>query len=391
MRIPITKPFFDEAEREAVLKPLETGWVVQGPYVKSFEDSVAEFTGAAYARATSSCTTALHLALIACGVGPGDEVVVPSFTFVATANAVKYTGAEPVFADIDLRTFAIDPKSAAGAVTARTKAVVPVQLFGLCADMDAVLDAARERGLRVVEDAACGIGATYKGKHAGTLGDAGCLSFHPRKSVTTGEGGMVITGSAEIARAVEILRDHGAEASDLKRHEAGVSLLPEYNVLGFNYRMTDLQGAVGAAQMRKLPWILQRRRELARRYSEVLAELPWLAAPVTPADREHGFQSYVCLYVGDMGDDAYEAGPSQAGAVQRAAQERMRLMAYLEGKGISVRQGTHAVHTLGAYRDDDWAYPKSFVADRLSLALPLYPQMSEQEQDYVIEALRGWR
>jgi perosamine synthetase len=390
MRIPITKPFFGDEERRAILKPLETGWVVQGPFVKEFEAKVAAFTGAGYARATSSCTTALHLSLIACGVKPGDEVVLPSFTFVASANAIRYVGAKPVFADIQLSTFSIDEACVDRALSERTSAVLPVHLFGLCADMDPLLALAKRRGLAVVEDAACAIGGFYKGAHAGTLGQAGCLSFHPRKSITTGEGGMVLTSSSEVARKIEIMRDHGADATDLQRHAEGVSLLPEYNVLGFNYRMTDFQGAIGVAQMGKLEAILSRRSELAGRYTDGLRDLPWLRTPAEPEGYRHGYQAYVCMFApADLGSGVDE---KSLGDMSR---ERIRLMDYLEKKGISVRQGTHAVHTLGLYRDavggDPWACPNSLIADRLSLALPLFPQMDRSEQDYVMEALHAWK
>jgi dTDP-4-amino-4,6-dideoxygalactose transaminase len=308
---------------------------------------------------------------------------------VASANAVKYTGATPVFADIDLDTFAMNSASAEAAVTERTKALLPVHLFGLPADMGPILDMAGRRGLAVVEDAACGMGGFYGGRHAGTMGDAGCLSFHPRKSITTGEGGMVLTNSGEVAAAVEMMRDHGADASDLQRHVEGVAVLPEYNVLGYNYRMTDLQGAIGVAQMTKLNYILDRRRELAARYTESLADLDWIRPPVTPEGCEHGYQSYVCLFSPDG------AGGLDRKAVDKLAAGRMSLMAYLEKNGISVRQGTHAVHTLGYYSDavgrDEWARPNSLIADKLTLALPLYPQMTIEEQDYVIKALHDWK
>ena len=388
MKIPIAKPYFGDEEREAVLKPLETGWVVQGPYVKRFEDEIARFTRSTHARATSSCTTALHLSLLACGVKPGDEVILPSFTFVATANAVRYTGADPVLVDIDLGTFAIDPELAARAVTERTRALIPVHMFGLPADMDPLLALAEEHDLAVVEDAACGLGGFYKNKHAGTMGDAGCLSFHPRKSITTGEGGMVLTSSEELASRIETMRDHGAEVSDLARHASGVSLLPEYNTLGFNYRMTDIQGALGVAQMGKVDYILRRRGELARRYDKALSELPWLRTPLTPEGRRHGYQSYVCTFAPSDPEGLDLSG------LETMARERMRLMSHLEGKGISVRQGTHAVHALGYYRElvggDLWACPNSLKAERLTLALPLYPQLEDGEQDSVIEALRDW-
>jgi perosamine synthetase len=390
MKIPITKPFFGREEREAVVKPLETGWVVQGPYVKEFEDRVAAFSGASFARATSSCTTALHLALLACGVKPGDEVILPSFTFVASANSVRYAGAEPVLVDIDLATFNLDPEAVRAALTDRTAAVMPVHMFGLPADMDPLLRLAAERGLIVVEDAACALGGFYKGRHAGTMGAAGCLSFHPRKPITTGEGGMVLTGSEEVARVVEILRDHGADASDLQRHASGVALLPSYDVLGFNYRMTDLQGAVGVAQMGKIDEILRRRRELAKRYDRELADLAWLRTPSVPEGSRHGYQSYVCTFA----PSAVES--MDRSSLESAADERLRLMGYLEANGVSVRQGTHAVHTLGYYKNtvgagDPWACPNSLKADRLTLAIPLYPGMSEAEQGRVIEVLHNWK
>jgi perosamine synthetase len=191
MRIPITKPFFGEEERKAILEPLESGWIVQGPKVAQFENLFAEFTGVPYAIATTSCTTALHLSLIAMGIGPGDEVILPSFTFVATANAIEYTGATPVFCDIDLNTFNIDVKEVPKKVTEKTKAIIPVHLFGLSADMKPILKIAEQHGLRVIEDAACGLGSYYDGRHVGTFGDSGCFSFHPRKAITTGEGGMI--------------------------------------------------------------------------------------------------------------------------------------------------------------------------------------------------------
>ena len=262
MKIPITKPFFGQEDFEAVQEPLSTGWVVQGPKVKGFEEAVSTFTKAGYARATTSCTTALHLSLIAAGVGPGDEVILPAFTFIASANVIEYVGAKTVFVDIDLETFNMDVSKIEGAITNRTKAIMPVHLFGLCADMGPIMDVAARYRLQVIEDAACAIGSYYKGNHAGTIGTAGCLSFHPRKSITTGEGGMVLTNDSRIDHRVTILRDHGAEVSDLARHEGKGLLLPEYNVLGYNYRMTDLQGALGISQLSKLPYILEQKKKV---------------------------------------------------------------------------------------------------------------------------------
>jgi dTDP-4-amino-4,6-dideoxygalactose transaminase len=387
VRIPITKPFFGEEEKRAIVKPLETGWVVQGPYVKEFESSVARFTGAEYARATSSCTTALHLALIACGIKPGDEVILPSFTFVASANAVEYMGAKPVFTDIDLAGFNIDASRIPGVLTERTKAIVPVHLFGLCADMDPILEIARRNDLAVIEDSACAIGAFYKGPHAGSMGNAGCLSFHPRKSITTGEGGMVLTNDEALARSVEIMRDHGGEMSDADRHADGVPLLPAYNTLGFNYRMTDFQGAVGVEQMKKLDHILRRKRELASRYDERLRDVSWLVTPSVPDGYEHGYQAYVCLYAPEP------IGPDHGReALERMHRERNEIMAELGAAGISTRQGTHAVHNLDYYKKKyglkEDACPNSLAAELLTLALPLYPGMTDKDQDAVIDSIR---
>lgn len=374
MRIPVTKPYFGQEELEALREPLMTGWVTQGPKVKEFEEAVSLYTAASHARATTSCTTALHLALLACGVGPGDEVIVPSFTFVASANAVEYVGAKPVFVDIDLDTFNVDASQIAKAVTRRTKALMPVHLFGLCADMDPVMQIARKHQLRVIEDAACAIGAYYNGRHAGTFGDAGCFSFHPRKSITTGEGGMVVTNDPEIAQKVEILRNHGAEVSDLARHEGKGLLLPQYSRLGFNYRMSDLLAAVGKVQLGRLDWLVSERRRRAQRYTEALSGVQGIKLPLEPAGYFHVYQSYVVLLMDD-------------GRLSRDA-----LAERLAGEGIATRQGTHAVHTLGFYaskythRPQD--FPNALTADRQSLTLPLYPQMTDDDQEYVVDRVR---
>ena len=292
MRIPISKPYFGEEERAAILQPLETGWVVQGPRVAEFERLFAAYTGAPNAVATSSCTTALHLSLVALGVGPGDEVIVPSFTWVATANAVEMVGARPVFVDIELNTFNIDPERIEPAISGRTRAVIPVSLFGVSAPMDPIMQIATHRGLKVVEDAACAAGAWYHGRHAGTIADVGCFSFHPRKAITTGEGGMIVTADAGLAQTARSLRDHGASRSDLARHESPRSyVLPDFDRVGYNYRMTDIQGALGVAQMSRLEAILELRTERARVYDRRLEDVDWLRPQALPESCRHGYQS----------------------------------------------------------------------------------------------------
>lgn len=224
-KIPITRTVFGPEELRAVQLPLESGWVVQGPYVKQFEERFTAFTGAQAAVATSSCTTSLHIAVAALGLKPGDEVIVPAFTWVATANVVEYMGATPVFCDIDLASFNIDVARIEALITPHTVGIIPVHLFGLCADMGPIMALAQSHGLWVVEDAACAFGAWYAGQHAGTFGDAGCFSFHPRKSITTGEGGMITTGRADLERLARSLRDHGASRSDLARHQSSAAFL----------------------------------------------------------------------------------------------------------------------------------------------------------------------
>lgn len=382
--IPITKTVFGEEERLAIQKPLETGWVVQGPYVAEFEQKFSQYTGARFSVATSSCTTALHIAVAALGLKPGDEVIVPAFTWVATANAVEYMGAKPIFCDIDLETFNIDVARIEELITPRTVGLIPVHLFGLCADMFPLLELARKHGLWVVEDAACAFGGWYQGKHAGTFGEMGCFSFHPRKSITTGEGGMITTEHEHFDTLSRSLRDHGASRSDLARHTGKAAfLLSEYDHLGYNFRLTDIQGALGCAQIKRADVILAERTRRAQLYDAMLAGLPWLTTPVVPENYVHGYQSYVCLF--------HPEDPTLENA-QQLHQRRNSVMSRLEAVGIATRQGTHAAALQGYYRKkydlSPRQFPNSYLADRLSLSLPLYVQLTDAEQDLVVTELK---
>ena len=383
MKIPISKPYFGQEEKQAVLEPLETGWVVQGPKVIEFEKLFAAYTGASFALATTSCTTALHLALIAFGVGPGDEVIIPAFTWVATANTVEMQGARPIFVDIELETFNIDVKKIEAVITQRTKVIMPVSLFGVSAPIGPIMELASKYGIKVIEDDACGTGAWYCGKHAGTLADIGCFSFHPRKAITTGEGGMVIMKDEYLAEMIMSLRDHGASKSDLVRHLGAHSyLLPEFNMVGYNYRMTDLQGALGVAQMHRLEWVLDQRTTRSHAYDQALKDIPWLRPQVLPEGYRHGYQSYVCLF---------QPEKPHINNVKELNIRRNTLMDKLEVVGVATRPGTHAVHMLGYYskkyeiKPED--FPNAYIADQLTLTLPLFAQMTEEEQDYIIRQL----
>lgn len=386
MNIPITKTYFDECEKNLILKPLESGWVVQGPYVREFEEAFAKFCGVKYAIATSNCTTALHLALVGLGIKKGDKVLVPSFTFVASANAIEYVGATPIFCDIDIRTFNIDITCLDKLLgeDASIKAIMPINLFGLCANLPEIVRIAKKYNVFVIEDSACGFDARINGLHSGSFGDCGCFSFHPRKSICTGEGGMLITNSEELAGAVSKLRDHGASKTDLERHlQKGSLLLPEFKILGYNYRMTDIQGTLGVCQMKKQHYIMQKRRELAQKYDNALAGISCLVRPTIPENYLHGYQSYVCLFLNGRNiENITVAEIDELGIL------RDELMLKLETCGIATRQGTHAVHVLEYYRTkyalNDADYLMSYVGHKLSITLPLYVSMTDEEFEYVV-------
>lgn len=382
--LPISKPYFGDEERAAVQRPLETGWVVQGPYVAEFEQRFADYTGAPHAVATTSCTTALHIAVATLGLARGDEVIVPSFTWVSTANVVEYMGAKPVFCDIELESFNIDTAAIEPLIGERTVGILPVHLFGRSADLPAVQAIAQRHGLWVIEDAACAFGTRQDGRHAGTSGQFGAFSFHPRKSITTGEGGMITTNDAEAASLARTLRDHGASRSDFERHGSRKSfLLADYDHLGFNFRMTDLQAAVGCVQMDRADYILSERARLAAGYGERLAGLDWLRTPAVPEGETHGWQAYVCLFAPE--------DPTM-GNVTALHERRNALMGALEDEGIATRPGTHAPVETGLYSTRyglrEGQFPAAHIAERLSIALPLFPGMADSDLDRVADALR---
>jgi perosamine synthetase len=366
--IPVMRPELGTAEAEAVAEVIASGWVAQGPRVAEFERRFAEHVGAAQGVAVSSCTTALHLALYVLGVGPGDEVVVPSFSFIASANAVRYCGATPVFADVDPETGNMTADTVAPLLTARTKAVMVVHQGGVPADVDTLRAACGD--VPVLEDAACAAGSTYRDGHVGAGALLAAWSFHPRKLLTTGEGGMVTTDDPELAARMRRLREHGMSVSAADRHAAGTPMIEQYLETGFNYRLTDLQAAVGIVQLGRLPGMVERRRALAARYHELLAEVPGVRAVRDPA---YGTTNYQAFWVA-LADDV---------AVGQAD-----ILAALAAAGVSARRGIMAAHLEPAYADTDHGpLPVTERLTRRTVILPLHHELTAAQQELVVRTL----
>jgi perosamine synthetase len=368
-QVPFARPSLTGDEEAAVASVIASGWISQGPRVQEFEAAFADRVGATDAVATTSCTTALALALYVSGVGPGDEVIVPSLSFIATANAVWHCGAKPVFADIDPHTYNLDPAAAERALSPRTRAIMPVHQVGLPADMDAFLELSSRYGLALVEDAACAIGASYKGRPIGSLGPLACFSFHPRKVITTGEGGMIAEQDPDVAARLRRLRQHAMDLSDLARHSAHDVVFESYPERGFNARMTDMQAALGLCQLRALDGILERRRRIAERYTAGLEDIPNLELPYEPPYAQRTWQSY-CVRVSTD-----------------APVGRTELMRRLLRDGIPTRRGVMAIHEEKSYVGEAVRLPHTEAAARDVLMLPMFADLSEDDQDYVIERL----
>lgn len=371
----IASPSIGEEEIDAVSQVLRSGWLTQGPWVRRFEAAFAERHQVPHALATTSCTTALHLALKALNVGPGDEVIVPAFTWIATANVVVHCGATPVFADVRPDTYNIDPESVAARISPRTRAIIAVHLFGLCADVEE-LARVLPKGVAVVEDAACAAGADLRGRPAGSIGDLAAFSFHPRKSITCGEGGMLTLRDPKLAARAEMLRNHGAVVAEEKRHVALRPYeLPDFEETGYNYRMTDLQAAVGVTQLRKLDTFINERTRLADAYDAALSKLQWVSPPVRPTGFRHALQAYVARVQKD------------------APVSRDEMLAKLHEAGIGARPGTHSVVGLSVYRKQFGTEPSDCpVATALqadTIALPLHNHMTLADVERVAGQMRA--
>jgi perosamine synthetase len=360
--IRLTVPDIGEEELSVVQDVLRSGYLVQGVHVADFEQSIADYLGCAHAVAVSSCTAALHLSLLALGVGPGDEVIVPDFTFPATANAVELTGARPVFCDIKSSTFCIDPDLIERLITPRSKAIVPVHEFGHPAEMTYIMALADKYGLLVIEDAACALGSEYKGKKVGTFGIAGCFSFHPRKAITTGEGGVIVTGDSALAERLRCLRNHGISI---------INGRIEFVEAGFNYRMTDLQGALGVVQIRKLTGLIIKRVKLAAHYDQLLKGLDSITTPTCAINCRHVYQTYHVLLDEHI--------------------NRANLMEILRDNRIETNYGAYAVHMqkyyLKKYVTSSSSFPESIKSFHHGLALPLHTQMDWDELEFIVDTL----
>ena len=391
MSIPIARTDLTEDEILSVLEPLRSGWLVQGRHVRDFEEQWSAFTGVSHSVAVTSCTSALHLSLAALGFGPGDEAIVPAFTWISTANVVEHLGGRVVFCDINLDTFNLNVQQLESLITPQTRAIIPVHLFGPPADMRAVMAVAAKHDLLVVEDAACGFGSRIEGTHVGSFGHSGCFSFHPRKAITTGEGGMITTNDDHLAETLRRLRDHGAAVSDSQRHFGPKPyLLADHPIAGYNQRMTDFQAALGVAQMKRADQILSARRRLGHQLNHELHELEWLRLPLEPEGYQHGYQSYPCLFHPAKVKKAISQ--NNAKAIGQVGGERNAWMNSLHLRGISTRPATHAVHTLTYYVKKyglrPFDFPNAFAAHSCSLSLPLFPGMTGEELDYLVRTVR---
>ncbi len=368
MKIPIAKPYLGKEEAQNAYDTILTNWVTQGPRVQEFEEKFATYTGAKYAVAVSNCTTALHLAMIVAGVKEGDEVICPSMSYIATANSITYVGALPVFAEVDPGTYNIDVKHAEKLITSKTKAILVVHQIGLPADIDAFKNLCDKHNLKLIEDAACAAGSSYKGKKIGSHSELICFSFHPRKVITTGDGGMITTNNEAYYNRLKLLRQHGMSVNDRVRHNSATVIIEDHLEIGYNYRLTDIQAAVGIKQLERLDWIIAERRKIAEKYNTAFKNIKCITLPLEPEGYSTNWQSYALYLKADC------------------PFKRNDLMQKLLDLGISTRRGVMTSHRETAYKNFKLVspLPVSEAASDNSIVIPLYVPMTNEEVDYVI-------
>lgn len=371
--IPIAKPYLTAEDAQAAYDTILTGWITQGPRVAEFEEKFAQYTGARYAVAVSNCTTALHLSMIVAGIGAGDEVICPSMSYIATANSIKYVGAKPVFAEVNPVTYNLDAADVARRITPRTKAILLVHQIGTPADIDAFSALAKQHNLHLIEDAACAVGSSYKGKKIGSHSSLVCFSLHPRKVISTGDGGFITTDNEAYYQRLRLLRQHGMSINDRVRHESAKVMFEDHVEVGYNYRMTDIQAAVGIQQLAKLDWIVEERRKIAKQYQAAFADIPFIRVPQEADGYFTNFQSFSIYLKKDC------------------PVSRNDLMQQMLDAGVSTRRGIMTAHRETAYKQEcaGLSLPVSEDAADNSIILPLYIPMQQSDIEKVIQTFRS--
>lgn len=371
--IPIAKPYLTAEDAQAAYDTILTGWITQGPRVAEFEEKFAQYTGARYAVAVSNCTTALHLSMIVAGIGAGDEVICPSMSYIATANSIKYVGAKPVFAEVNPVTYNLDAADVARRITPRTKAILLVHQIGTPADIDAFSALAKQHNLHLIEDAACAVGSSYKGKKIGSHSSLVCFSLHPRKVISTGDGGFITTDNEAYYQRLRLLRQHGMSINDRVRHESAKVMFEDHVEVGYNYRMTDIQAAVGIQQLAKLDWIVEERRKIAKQYQAAFADISFIRVPQEADGYFTNFQSFSIYLKKDC------------------PVSRNDLMQQMLDAGVSTRRGIMTAHRETAYKQEcaGLSLPVSEDAADNSIILPLYIPMQQSDIEKVIQTFRS--
>ena len=382
--IPISKTIISKDSKDSIIKVLDSGWLVQGKQVKDFESKWQDISNSKFAICVNSCTSALYLSLKALGLKKNDEVILPSFTWISTANVVEQLGGKPTFCDIDLNTFNIDINEIEKKITKKTKFILPVHLFGLPCDMDKILSISKKYNLKIVEDAACAIGSKYKGKHVGNFGNSGCFSLHPRKLITTGEGGVITVNSKNLNNLLRALRDHGAKVSDHSRHKSSEPyILADHIEAGYNFRLTDIQASIGNDQLKNFKKILNKRRRIASIYDEYLKDIHWLQTPINNKIFFNSYQSYPCLFKPE------NITKKNFKIINKL---RNKIMKKLFEKNISTRPATHAIHLLKYYKKkydiNPLSLKNSLIANHCSMSLPLYNSIENKEIEFVVDSLK---